>query len=167
MVLLEIGWFLVVFFPTCSLTDGPYGLYFEAFYLFSALTNRFFIFFFGGVGWIIQKEKETNRLIFFCFDVRPPFKNPAHARVRLFHGDELLFKLRSDEVEELGYVINLVELRWGGEVVTGWWWKREKNQKRRELGWTWGSFVGGFLDFFGVEQKKWRCRLLFKSIGWR
>ncbi|CAK8986548.1 unnamed protein product [Durusdinium trenchii] len=41
---------------------------------------------------------------------RPPFKNPADARVRLFHGDELLFKLRTDDAEELGYVINLVEL---------------------------------------------------------
>ena len=41
---------------------------------------------------------------------RPPFKNPADARVRLFHGDELLFKLRTDDAEELGYVINLLEL---------------------------------------------------------
>ncbi|CAJ1364315.1 unnamed protein product [Effrenium voratum] len=41
---------------------------------------------------------------------RPPFKNPSDARVRLFHGDELLFKLRTDDAEELGYVINLVEL---------------------------------------------------------
>ncbi|CAE7498789.1 Prdx6 [Symbiodinium natans] len=41
---------------------------------------------------------------------RPPYKNPSDARVRLFHGDELLFKLRSEDAEELGYVINLVEL---------------------------------------------------------
>jgi len=41
---------------------------------------------------------------------RPPYKNPQDARVRLFHGDELFFRLRSDESEELGYVVNLLEL---------------------------------------------------------
>jgi len=41
---------------------------------------------------------------------RPPYKHSSDARVRLFHGDELLFKLRSEDAEELGYVINLVEL---------------------------------------------------------
>merc|ERR1711976_1043994 len=41
---------------------------------------------------------------------RPPYKNPQDARVRLFHGDELFFRLRSEETEELGYVVNLVEL---------------------------------------------------------
>jgi len=39
---------------------------------------------------------------------RPPYKNPQDARVRVFHGDELFFRLRSDDVEELGYVINLL-----------------------------------------------------------
>jgi len=41
---------------------------------------------------------------------RPPYKTPTDARVRIFHGDELLFKLRADDGEELGYVINLLEL---------------------------------------------------------
>eukprot|EP00931_Biecheleriopsis_adriatica_P027500 TRINITY_DN16540_c0_g1_i1.p1 TRINITY_DN16540_c0_g1~~TRINITY_DN16540_c0_g1_i1.p1 ORF type:complete len:555 (-),score=118.65 TRINITY_DN16540_c0_g1_i1:91-1755(-) len=41
---------------------------------------------------------------------RPPYKNPTDARVRLFHGDELMFKLRTDDAEELGYVVNLLEL---------------------------------------------------------
>merc|ERR1719191_540150 len=46
---------------------------------------------------------------------RPPFKNPQDARVRLFHGDELLFRLRSEGAggavhEELGFVCNIVEL---------------------------------------------------------
>merc|ERR1712151_1372183 len=41
---------------------------------------------------------------------RPPYKNPQDARVRLFHGDELYFRLRSEDAEELGYVVNLVEL---------------------------------------------------------
>lgn len=41
---------------------------------------------------------------------RPPYKNPQDARVRVFHGDELFFRLRSEETEELGYVINLLEL---------------------------------------------------------
>jgi hypothetical protein len=38
---------------------------------------------------------------------RPPYKNPTDARVRLFHGDELMFKMRADETEEMGYVVNL------------------------------------------------------------
>jgi len=41
---------------------------------------------------------------------RPPYKNPQDARVRVFHGDELFFRLRSGDAEELGYVINLHEL---------------------------------------------------------
>lgn len=41
---------------------------------------------------------------------RPPYKRPQDARVRVFHGDELFFKLRVDDGEELGYVINLLEL---------------------------------------------------------
>lgn len=41
---------------------------------------------------------------------RPPYKNPQDARVRLFHGDELFFRLRSEDNEELGYVVNLYEL---------------------------------------------------------
>lgn len=41
---------------------------------------------------------------------RPPYKNPQDARVRLFHGDEMFFRLRSDDTEELGYVVNLFEL---------------------------------------------------------
>lgn len=41
---------------------------------------------------------------------RPPYKNLHDARVRLFHGDELFFRLRSQEAEELGYVVNLLEL---------------------------------------------------------
>jgi len=40
---------------------------------------------------------------------RPPYKNPQDARVRVFHGDELLFRLRSEDAEELGYVVNLLE----------------------------------------------------------
>eukprot|EP00928_Gymnodinium_smaydae_P053333 TRINITY_DN37345_c0_g1_i1.p1 TRINITY_DN37345_c0_g1~~TRINITY_DN37345_c0_g1_i1.p1 ORF type:complete len:616 (+),score=135.90 TRINITY_DN37345_c0_g1_i1:63-1910(+) len=38
---------------------------------------------------------------------KPPFKNPQDARVRLFHGDELFFRLRSEGAEELGFVVNL------------------------------------------------------------
>lgn len=41
---------------------------------------------------------------------RPPYKNIQDARVRVFHGDELFFRLRSEEAEELGYVVNLLEL---------------------------------------------------------
>jgi len=41
---------------------------------------------------------------------RPPYKNPQDARVRVFHGDELFFKLREKDAEELGYIINLMEL---------------------------------------------------------
>jgi len=41
---------------------------------------------------------------------RPPYKNPQEARVRLFHGDELFFRLRTDDAEELGYVVNILEL---------------------------------------------------------
>eukprot|EP00933_Yihiella_yeosuensis_P023566 TRINITY_DN18354_c0_g2_i4.p1 TRINITY_DN18354_c0_g2~~TRINITY_DN18354_c0_g2_i4.p1 ORF type:complete len:632 (-),score=175.09 TRINITY_DN18354_c0_g2_i4:192-2087(-) len=41
---------------------------------------------------------------------RPPYKNPSDARLRLFHGDELLFKTRSEDGEELGFVVNLLEL---------------------------------------------------------
>lgn len=41
---------------------------------------------------------------------RPPYKNIQDARVRLFHGDELFFRLRSEEAEELGYVVNILEL---------------------------------------------------------
>lgn len=41
---------------------------------------------------------------------RPPYRNPQDARVRLFHGDELFFKLRSEEGEELGYLCNILEL---------------------------------------------------------
>jgi len=41
---------------------------------------------------------------------RPPYKNQQDARVRVFHGDELFFRLRTDDAEELGYVINLLEL---------------------------------------------------------
>jgi len=41
---------------------------------------------------------------------RPPYKNPQDARVRLFHGDELLFRLRGEDSEELGYVVNILEL---------------------------------------------------------
>lgn len=41
---------------------------------------------------------------------RPPYKKPQDARVRIFHGDELFFRLRSEDAEELGYVVNLVEL---------------------------------------------------------
>lgn len=41
---------------------------------------------------------------------RPPYKHPQDARVRLFHGDEMLFKLRIHDGEELGYVVNLLEL---------------------------------------------------------
>lgn len=41
---------------------------------------------------------------------RPPYKNPQDARVRLFHGDELFFRLKSEETEELGFVVNLMPL---------------------------------------------------------
>lgn len=41
---------------------------------------------------------------------RPPYKKVEDARVRLFHGDELFFRLRTDDMEELGYVVNLLEL---------------------------------------------------------
>lgn len=40
---------------------------------------------------------------------RPPYKHPMDARVRIFHGDELVLSL-TPEGEELGYVINLHEL---------------------------------------------------------
>jgi len=41
---------------------------------------------------------------------RPPYKNPQEARVRLFHGDDIFFRLKSEDSEELGYVVNLLEL---------------------------------------------------------
>lgn len=42
---------------------------------------------------------------------RPPFKNKQDARARVLHGDELMFRLRAaEESEELGYVVNLLEL---------------------------------------------------------
>jgi len=41
---------------------------------------------------------------------RPPYKNPTDARVRVFHGDELFFRLRTEESEELGFIVNLYPL---------------------------------------------------------
>jgi len=40
---------------------------------------------------------------------RPPFKHPMDARVRIFHGDELVLAITPDG-EELGFVVNLLEL---------------------------------------------------------
>ncbi|CAE7191138.1 unnamed protein product, partial [Symbiodinium pilosum] len=37
---------------------------------------------------------------------RPPYKHPMDARVRIFHGDELVLAI-TPEGEELGYVVNL------------------------------------------------------------
>lgn len=41
---------------------------------------------------------------------RPPYKNPQDARVRIFHGDEVFFRLKSEDAEELGFVVNLMPL---------------------------------------------------------
>ncbi|CAJ1336298.1 unnamed protein product [Effrenium voratum] len=41
---------------------------------------------------------------------RPPFKHPMDARVRIFHGDELVLAITPDG-EELGFVVNLLEPR--------------------------------------------------------
>eukprot|EP00929_Paragymnodinium_shiwhaense_P107318 TRINITY_DN73409_c0_g1_i1.p1 TRINITY_DN73409_c0_g1~~TRINITY_DN73409_c0_g1_i1.p1 ORF type:complete len:629 (+),score=194.12 TRINITY_DN73409_c0_g1_i1:79-1887(+) len=38
---------------------------------------------------------------------RPPYKHPQDARIRVFHGDELMFKLRSEDTEELGFIVNI------------------------------------------------------------
>lgn len=40
---------------------------------------------------------------------RPPFRNPVDARVRLFHGDDLVLAIAPDG-EELGFIVNLMEL---------------------------------------------------------
>eukprot|EP00913_Durusdinium_trenchii_P024931 g23399.t1 len=40
---------------------------------------------------------------------RPPYKHPMDARVRIFHGDELVLAITPDG-EELGFVVNLLEL---------------------------------------------------------
>jgi len=40
---------------------------------------------------------------------RPPYKHPMDARVRIFHGDELVLAI-TPEGEELGFVVNLFEL---------------------------------------------------------
>lgn len=40
---------------------------------------------------------------------RPPFRNPMDARVRLFHGDELMFR-EGETANELGYIVNIFEL---------------------------------------------------------
>lgn len=41
---------------------------------------------------------------------KPPYKSIQDARVRLVHGDEVSIRRKSDELEELGWMVNIVKL---------------------------------------------------------